>query len=211
MAPVDRPLWICRTSVTPVPLGSRIKRDGTHDAACLAAPLQVEQDGATHIPFLGATRRRGWQSPCPGTDGWKRAPEVAKEPTNTPRHEWPCWQLTGNLCNQYSISWDWHARCARPAPRTWASQPLRAFVLLSLDESLRSRLGRGGAWAPPGVPVALSHERQNPGDACARPGCCGFGPPDALEPCRARRGTHLGRGCQCSVMTARYSPTSLSP
>ena len=35
-------------------------------------------------------------------------------------------------------------------------------------------------------------------------------PPDALEPCRARRGTHLGWGCQCSVITARYCPASLS-
>ena len=47
-------------------------------------------------------------------------------------------------------------------------------------------------------------------DTCARPGCCGRGPPDALEPCRARRGTHLGWGCQCSVITARYCPASLS-
>ena len=53
------PLWICRTSVTPVPLGSRIKRDGTHDAACLAAPLQVEQDGATRIPFLRCNPPKG--------------------------------------------------------------------------------------------------------------------------------------------------------
>ena len=40
------------------------------------------------------------QSPRPGADGSKRAPEVAAVPTNTPRHEWPCWQLTGNLFNQ---------------------------------------------------------------------------------------------------------------
>ena len=45
------------------------------------------------------------------------------------------------------------------------------------------------------------------GAALKRPG---RGPPDALEPCRARRGTHLGWGCQCSVITAWYCPASLS-
>ena len=37
------------------------------------------------------------------------------------------------------------------------------------------------------------------------------GPRDALESCRARRGTHLGRSCQFMMTTARYSVGSRRP
>ena len=74
---------------------------------------------------------------------------------------------------------------------------------------------REGPWEPDAVREAgpVAGKRTALGqrvDSRSGGGRRGRGPPDALEPCRARRGTHLGWGCQCSVITARYCPASLS-
>ena len=95
------PLWICRTSVTPVPLGSRIKRDGypRRRMPRCAAPGGA---GRRHAHTVRSCK------PPKGVGillvqvrmGRKERRKVAAVPTNTPRHEWPCWQLTGNISNQ---------------------------------------------------------------------------------------------------------------